>query len=214
MLLSPFFPSATASIATCTTLPASIAVISRCHLCPSVATSPTSQCSAAITISSPLSQPHDPAAAVLSPLFRHRPHRCCLSLQPPCFCLYYHPLPQSHDPFRRIATPLEASLAAHNSVATASDRHIPLKGCRLRCLVYHSAAFNSSSNSHTLLYRNRRLYPVALYLSFSLLLPSSRTAATTASFSLLATITIAQPCPRQPWITAASAAPHANVAAF
>ncbi|RWV88650.1 hypothetical protein GW17_00049241, partial [Ensete ventricosum] len=108
-----------------------------------------------------------------------------------------------------IATPPEASLAAHNSVATASDRHIPLKGCRLHCLVYHSAAFNSSSNSRTLLYRNRRLYPVALYLSFSLLLPSSRTAATTASFSLLATVTIAQP-----WITAASAAPHANVAAF
>ncbi|RRT80515.1 hypothetical protein B296_00016193 [Ensete ventricosum] len=38
-----------------------------------------------IAISNPLPQSHDPATAVLSPLFRHRPYHYCLPLQPPCF---------------------------------------------------------------------------------------------------------------------------------
>ncbi|RRT52036.1 hypothetical protein B296_00037518 [Ensete ventricosum] len=191
----------------------------------------------------------------------------------PCFCLYYHPLPQLHDPSAAAAasvaahattiaprdlaappvpppslpplpllhhcsshpeaisllnhchfssslpppllpspapasllpsrcccspqqgstTPPEPSLPTHSSVAAASDRHILLKGHRLCCLAYHTAAFSSSSR--TLLCRC--LCPAALYLSFSFLLPSSPPAATTASFSPSAATTFMQPCPRQ-----------------
>ncbi|RZS07580.1 hypothetical protein BHM03_00038440 [Ensete ventricosum] len=103
------------------------------------------------------------------------PSRCCCS------------------PQQGSTTPPEPSLPTHSSVAAASDRHILLKGHRLCCLAYHTAAFSSSSR--TLLCRC--LCPAALYLSFSFLLPSSPPAATTASFSPSAATTFMQPCPRQ-----------------
>ncbi|RWW12883.1 hypothetical protein GW17_00023438 [Ensete ventricosum] len=83
---------------------------------------------------------------------------------------------------------------AHNSVATAYDSHILLKGHHLYCLAYHSTAFNRSC---ALLYRSRRLYPAALYLFFSLLLSSSPITTTTASFSPSIVIIVVQPYPRQ-----------------